>query len=109
MPEASDVPEIAELSTGGTIIGMFPKADYEEGTVDLRPGDVLVAFTDGVPEALNPSEEEFGEERLKELLRQVTHLPADQMSSRIAEEVKSWIRDAPQYDDLTFIVMKVES
>jgi sigma-B regulation protein RsbU (phosphoserine phosphatase) len=107
--EMSGEREIDELSTGGTIIGMFPSADYEEGTVDLRPGDVLVAFTDGVPEALNPNEEEFGEDRLKDLLRRAAHLPADQLSSRIAEEVKSWIRDAPQYDDLTFIVMKVES
>ena len=63
----------------------------------------------GVPEALNPSEEEFGEDRLKELLGHVAHLPADEMSLRISEEVKNWIRDAPQYDDLTFIVMKVAS
>jgi hypothetical protein len=104
---ATGTHEIAELTTGGTIIGMFPKADYDEGTVDLHPGDVLVAFTDGVPEALNPGEEEFGEDRLKELLGRVAHLPADEMLLRISEEVKSWIRDAPQYDDLTFIVMKV--
>jgi predicted lysophospholipase L1 biosynthesis ABC-type transport system permease subunit len=46
---------------------------------------------------------------LKELLRRVAHLPADQMSSRIAGEVKSWIGDAPQHDDLTCVVMKVAS
>ena len=67
------------------------------------------SFTDGVPEALNPSEEEFGEDRLKDLLSRVAHLPAEEMSLRISEEVKNWIRDAPQYDDLTFIVMKVAS
>jgi sigma-B regulation protein RsbU (phosphoserine phosphatase) len=86
---------------------MFPKGDYDEGTVDLHAGDVLIAFTDGVPEDLNPSEEEFGEDRLKELQGRVAHLPADKMSLRISEEMKNWIRDAPQYDDLTFIVMKV--
>jgi serine phosphatase RsbU (regulator of sigma subunit) len=43
---------------------------YEEATIDLQPGDVLVAFTDGVTEAMNRGEEEFGEERLKELLQQ---------------------------------------
>ena len=108
-PLQRPVHDFAELSAGGTIIGMFPKADYEEGTVDLRPGDVFVAFTDGVPEALNPSEEEFGEDRLKDLLSRVAHLSAEEMSLRISEEVKNWIRDAPQYDDLTFIVMKVAS
>lgn len=44
---------IEELRTGGTIIGMFPSASYEEATVDLHSGDVLLAFTDGVTEALN--------------------------------------------------------
>jgi serine phosphatase RsbU (regulator of sigma subunit) len=98
--------EIEELSTGGTIIGMFPQANYEEATVNLRAGDVLVVFTDGVTEALNPREEEFGEERLRELLRRVAHLPVDEMSSRISQELRDWIDDAAQYDDLTFIVMK---
>src|SRR5206468_12072023 len=56
-------PEIEELSTGGTVVGMFPEMAYEEATVELCPGDVLLAFTDGVPEAHNPENEEFGEER----------------------------------------------
>ena len=62
---------------------------------------------DGVPEAHNPGEEEFSEERLQQLLRQTAHLPADEISARISAEMKDWIRDAEQYDDLTFIVMKV--
>ena len=44
---------------------MFPEMEYEEATVELCPGDVLLAFTDGVPEAHNPEDEEFGEERLQ--------------------------------------------
>lgn len=100
-------PEIEELSTGGMVLGLFPLASYAEATVDLRPGDVLVVFTDGVTEALNPKEEEFGEDRLKQLLRQVVHLPVNEISSRISQEMKNWIQDAEQYDDLTFLVMKV--
>lgn len=99
--------QIDELSVGGTVIGMFPKAQYEEGTVDLRTGDVLMIFTDGVPEALNPQEEEFGEERLKCVLRQVVGLPVEEMVARISEELRNWIQDAAQYDDLTVVVMKV--
>lgn len=104
---ASSALEIEELATGGTIIGMFPHANYEEASVYLQSGDVLVVFTDGVTEALNPREEEFGEERLKALLRRVAHLPVDEMSTHISRELKDWIDDAAQYDDLTFIVMKV--
>jgi predicted permease len=100
-------PEIEQLSVGGTVVGMFPEMGYEEATVELFPGDVLLAFTDGVPEAHNPENEEFGDERLQQLLRESAHLPADEISARISAEMKHWIRDAEQYDDLTFIVMKV--
>ena len=103
----TDSLEIEQLSTGGTVVGMFPDMSYEEATVDLWPGDVLVAFTDGVPEAHNPENEEFGDERLQQLLRETAHLPADAISARISAEMKSWIQDAEQYDDLTFVVMKV--
>jgi phosphoserine phosphatase RsbU/P len=99
--------EIEELPAGGTVIGMFPQASYEEARTGLQPGDVLVIFTDGVTEALNPGEEEFGEERLKDLLRRVAHLPVDEMSAQMSRELRDWIADAAQYDDLTFIVIKV--
>lgn len=101
------VPQIEELATGGMIIGMFPSANYEESIVDLNPGDVLMAFTDGVTEALNPTEEEFGEQRLKELLLRVVHLPIFEITAAVSKELRNWIADAPQHDDLTFIVMKV--
>jgi sigma-B regulation protein RsbU (phosphoserine phosphatase) len=99
--------DIEELSVGGTVVGMFPEMGYEEATVKLYPGDVLLAYTEGVPEAHNAEQEEFGEERLQQLLRQIACLPADQISARITAEMNNWIRDAEQYDDLTFIVMKV--
>jgi sigma-B regulation protein RsbU (phosphoserine phosphatase) len=99
--------EIEELSVGGTVVGMFPEMEYEEATVELYPGDVLLVFTDGVPEAHNPDDEEFGEERLQQLLRRTADLPASEIGARLSGEMKDWIRDAEQYDDLTFIVMKV--
>jgi putative ABC transport system permease protein len=104
---SASVAPIEELATGGMIIGMFPVASYEEAVVDLHAGDVLLAFTDGVTEALNPGEEEYGEERLKELARRVAHLPIVEMTDSISHELQHWIADAPQHDDLTFIVMKV--
>jgi phosphoserine phosphatase RsbU/P len=105
--ESPHAAEIRELSIGGTVLGLFPQMTYEEATVDLRSGDVLVAFTDGVTEALNLAEEEFGEERLKDLLRSVVHLPADDISASISTTLRDWIKDTTQFDDLTFVVMKV--
>ncbi|HEY4365037.1 MAG TPA: ADOP family duplicated permease [Bryobacteraceae bacterium] len=99
---------IEELADGGAIIGMFPSLRYEEAAVELHSGDVLLAFSDGVPEAHDPAEEEFGEDRLKELLRGTVHLPVSEMSSRIMDGLQAWMADAEQYDDLTFIVVKVQ-
>jgi sigma-B regulation protein RsbU (phosphoserine phosphatase) len=99
---------VEELTAGGTIIGMFPQTRYEEGTLALHAGDVLIVFTDGVTEALNPADEEFGEDRLKDLLRAVVALPIEEMSAGIAEALKNWIQDAAQYDDLTFLLLKVK-
>jgi sigma-B regulation protein RsbU (phosphoserine phosphatase) len=99
--------DIEQLSVGGPVVGMFPEMAYEEATVELYAGDVLLVFTDGVPEAHNPDDEEFGDERLQQLLRQTAHLSADEIGARISAEMKDWIGDAEQYDDLTFIVMKV--
>ncbi|MBV9226355.1 MAG: SpoIIE family protein phosphatase [Acidobacteriaceae bacterium] len=99
---------IEELKTGGMIVGMFPFSQYEEGAVQLEPGDVLMLFTDGVSEAHNPQEEEFGEERLKEVLRRYGHLSVNEMSTAILGDLRYWMADAPQHDDLTFVLMKVQ-
>jgi sigma-B regulation protein RsbU (phosphoserine phosphatase) len=99
--------ELVELAAGGTIIGMFPVARYEEALVQLGAGDVLLAFTDGVSEAHDPAGEEFGEDRLKDLLRRTAHLPVTDMAAQILRELKEWMRDEPMFDDLTFILMQV--
>jgi sigma-B regulation protein RsbU (phosphoserine phosphatase) len=102
----ADLP-MEELTIGGAVVGMLPGLSYEEATVDLCQGDVLLAYTDGVTEAHNPDNVEFGEDRLKALLRGVAHLSAEEIRVRIERELKDWIKDAEQYDDLTFVVMKV--
>jgi putative ABC transport system permease protein len=99
--------EIQELSTGGSVIGLFPDMPFEEGTVDMQPGDLLVMFTDGVTEALNVDGEEFGEARLKMLVRAVCPLPVQEISSRLVDELRTWTNGAAQYDDLTFVLLKM--
>ena len=66
---ANGTAEIIELGVGGTVLGLFPETEFQESNIELRTGDLLVAFTDGVTEALNSAGEEFGEGRLKEVLR----------------------------------------
>ncbi len=100
--------EIVELSAGGTVLGMFPDVTYDEAQIALQPGDLLVAFTDGVTEALNPEGEDFGEERLKEFLRGADGASAEEVSSRLAARMRDWIDEAEQHDDLTFVVVGVK-
>jgi sigma-B regulation protein RsbU (phosphoserine phosphatase) len=98
---------VEELPAGGTVIGLFPQMSYAEAAIDLTPGDVLMAFTDGVPEAQNPAEEEFGEERVRQLLVRFADRDVESLAAEIAAELKAWIAGADQYDDLTFILLKV--
>jgi serine phosphatase RsbU (regulator of sigma subunit) len=97
--------EISELSAGGTVLGLFPESEYDEASLDLRPGDLLVAFTDGVTEAMNAAGEEFGEERLKVLLREAAGMPAEEVSTTLARRMREWSAGAEPHDDLTFVVV----
>src|SRR5215468_5620332 len=100
--------DFRSLSSGGMFVGMFEHCGYEQEVVQMRPGDALIAFTDGLPEARNAQDEEFDEERIKEAVAATAHLSAPEIRDEIARRVKEWIASAPQHDDLTFIVMKVK-
>jgi sigma-B regulation protein RsbU (phosphoserine phosphatase) len=101
--------DVTELSTGGTVLGLFPDVAYEDVQIELCPGDLLVAYTDGVTEALNPMAEEFGEERLKGLLCEAAGLPAEDVSATLAASMREWIGPAEQYDDLTCVVIAINA
>ena len=74
----------------------------------MQSGDVLIAFTDGLPEALNANSEEFDESRIREALAATALLPVNEIRDEIIRRVQEWCAGMPQYDDLTFIVMKVK-
>jgi phosphoserine phosphatase RsbU/P len=95
------------LTSGGPIIGAFSDCEYEQESIQMEPGDVLVAYTDGVTEAFNSREEQFGESRLREIVTRSMHLSAADLSSEIVERVRNWCGDTAQQDDLTLVVMKV--
>ncbi|HKS30593.1 MAG TPA: GAF domain-containing SpoIIE family protein phosphatase [Pyrinomonadaceae bacterium] len=96
------------LETGGMVIGLFEPCLYEQETVQLESGDILVAYTDGVTEALNREGEEFGEHRLQDAIARTAHLSADQIREMLVRAVEEWCGSTPQHDDLTFLIMKVK-
>ena len=95
------------LTTGGTIIGAFSDCVYEQETIKIQSGDLLVAYTDGVTEARNAQDQEFGEARLRRVIDSSTHLPTQELSDKIVQSVRDWCGDVPPQDDLTLVVMRV--
>jgi sigma-B regulation protein RsbU (phosphoserine phosphatase) len=72
----------------------------------LTPGDVLVIYSDGVAEAMNADEEQFGEQRLEEVVRKHRRERAGEIIAQITAAVKSHTGTHPQYDDMTLVVLK---
>ncbi|MCB1022471.1 MAG: SpoIIE family protein phosphatase [Acidobacteria bacterium] len=95
------------LEVTGMVVGAFSHACYEAASIDLQPGDLLVAFTDGLTEPENPYEEQFGEERLVEALTRVAELPLGRIAESIIAEVDAWTGKAPeQQDDMTILIAR---
>jgi phosphoserine phosphatase RsbU/P len=99
--------EFLRLEEGGTVIGLFPDFPYKEAEIELQSGDILVAFTDGISEAMNHAEEEFDEERLIEAIRNCPDRSAANISSFILEHVDAFTAGANQHDDMTIVVMRL--
>ena len=93
------------LDCGGTVVGLFDSLSFPEATVQLRPGDVLVAYSDGVTEPENDYGE-FGEERLIQLVRENRHLPLERITEIVTAAVEDWIGDNEQPDDVTLVLAR---
>jgi phosphoserine phosphatase RsbU/P len=94
-----------ELTVGGMVLGLFPCALYESETIKLQPGDHLVLFTDGVIEALNSADEEFGVDHLSRLLRENAQAKSSEILTRLRESVLSFSAETPQHDDITMMIL----
>lgn len=101
-----DSGEVRKLETGGLVIGLFPEIVLEEEEVRLAPGDVFVAFSDGVTEPENEFGE-FGEERLLDLLLSNRHLSLERISDIVMAAVQDWIGENEQPDDVTLVLARV--
>jgi sigma-B regulation protein RsbU (phosphoserine phosphatase) len=96
--------EVVRLGVGGPVVGLLEHCVYQQGTVTVDCGDVFVAFTDGVSEAMNAGDEEWGEERLIETIVSSTLPPAPLIDS-ILQAADRFAAGAPQHDDMTLIVI----
>jgi sigma-B regulation protein RsbU (phosphoserine phosphatase) len=96
---------IRRMDTGGTVVGLFETVDYEEATVGLNPGDVLVAFSDGITEPENEFGE-FGEQRLIETIQQHRHLPLERIAEHVISALEDWISSSEQPDDITLVLAR---
>jgi len=94
-----------QLDATGPLLGTFDSATYKERMVEIRPGDVLVLYTDGVTEAMDPAYDLFGEERLREVIRARRGEPAAIVLRAIWDAVKAH-RQGPLDDDMTIVVVK---
>ncbi|MBZ5498291.1 MAG: SpoIIE family protein phosphatase [Acidobacteriia bacterium] len=94
------------LTTGGTVVGIFPDAEFEQETIQLQSGDILLAYTDGIIESVNEYGEEFGEQRLIDLVRGKSDLSAGRLQKAIVNEVLGWAFEEERDDDMTLIVAR---
>ncbi len=105
--KGSDEPVL--LEEGGVILGAMPTMmPYESAEIDLKPGDLIVFFTDGVTEAMNPEQtEEYETDRLKECIRKNRDKTAEEIQDAIITDINAFSNNI-QYDDITTIVLKVD-
>ncbi|MGA3350008.1 MAG: SpoIIE family protein phosphatase [Candidatus Sulfotelmatobacter sp.] len=96
---------VRRLEAGGTVVGLFDNMTYDEGSVEMHPGEIFVAYSDGVTEPENEFGE-FGEERLIELVSANRRLPLIQISQYVTAAVDEWIGDNEQPDDITLVLAR---
>jgi hypothetical protein len=102
----NDEMEIHRLETGGPVMGLLPSANFQQGEEFVAPGDLLVAFSDGVVEAVSPEGEEFGDQRLLSIIRERWDSSASEIRQAIHTSLKEFIADVPVLDDQTLIVVR---
>ncbi|MCD6162888.1 MAG: SpoIIE family protein phosphatase [candidate division Zixibacteria bacterium] len=100
--------EIEYLKEGGLVLGAFAGAKYQHAKLNLEKGDILVIYTDGLSEAFNDNEEEYGEERLISDVRKARSKPAQFICGHLIKNIRQFASDSVEVDDMTLIVIKAK-
>ncbi len=95
------------IEADGPVVGLLPDAPYTEQSLQLQPGDLLLAYTDGISEAMTRRDEEWGEERMMAAASEVLDAPADEVLHRVFAAVDKFTAGAPQHDDMTLLILKL--
>lgn len=101
--------EVVRLEDGGPVVGMLPTmfVNYTQGEMQFEKGDLFVGYTDGISEAMNPAEEEWGEDAMLEELKNVYDKPSEEILTYIVAEADKFANGAKQHDDMTMIIVKI--
>ncbi|HZQ43097.1 MAG TPA: SpoIIE family protein phosphatase [Acidobacteriaceae bacterium] len=99
--------QVFRLQDGGPVVGLLAGAVYQEQTLHLLPGDILLAFTDGVSEAMNTAEDEWGEDRMIAEAQAYTDLNAADLLQHLLRAADAFAAGAPQHDDMTLVVLRI--
>jgi hypothetical protein len=99
--------DLVRLETGGPVVGLLPVCKYEQGSVQLRPGDLFLAYTDGVTEAMTADDREWGEEGLIACARRLNGCASEGIA-RIMAAADEFVAGASQYDDMTLVLAYVK-
>ena len=96
------------LERGGTVLGILPGIDFEEASLSLAPGDRVVFYTDGISEAFDAHEQQFGDQRLCEIVEGMPRSAcAREVAERVIEELHRFLGDVEAQDDITLLVLRV--
>ena len=98
---------VTRLDVGGTVVGLLPSFPYQQGALTTASGDILVAFTDGISEAMNSADQEWGEDRLLQTIESCDGLDAQQIMQRVFAAADAFVAGAKQHDDMTLVVLRM--
>jgi sigma-B regulation protein RsbU (phosphoserine phosphatase) len=99
---------VRRLETGGVVLGLFEHAVFDEEAIVLEPGDLVVAFSDGVSEAMNEAGDEFSDDRLLACVEANRRAAPQALLDSLLKDVRAFCGDAPQSDDVTIVMVRYD-
>jgi sigma-B regulation protein RsbU (phosphoserine phosphatase) len=100
--------KLSRLETGGTVVGLLESYPYQQASLTIEPEDIFIAFTDGISEAMNSADEEWGEEQLIETIKACAGLSPSETIARVMQAADVFVAGAKQHDDMTLVVLRAK-